>query len=150
MVGWTTGLIFTGSCRVTHALHAKTLPTSMSQQATLDQHAALMSLLLSWPCSLQGEELIHAEIGKPRDQSCADLQPTTINLQLASNSVGVCRVRRLQHQLNLTKDANLQKMGKKLCDNLEHFFQGVEVCPICTSAQILFYQLVVDAYYTLQ
>ena len=37
------------------------------------------------------------------------------------------RERRLKHQLDLTKDPNLQKMGKKLCDNLAHFFQGVEV-----------------------
>ena len=39
----------------------------------------------------------------------------------------VCRERRLKHQLDLTNDAKLQKMGKKLCDNLEHFFEGVEV-----------------------
>lgn len=39
----------------------------------------------------------------------------------------MCRERRLKHQLNLTKDAKLQKLGKKLCDNLDHFFEGVEV-----------------------
>ena len=43
------------------------------------------------------------------------------------NWVDFYRERRLGHQLKLTNDPNLQKMGKKLCDNLEHFFQGIEV-----------------------
>ncbi len=43
------------------------------------------------------------------------------------NWIDFYRERRLQHQLKLTKDPKLQQMGKKLCDNLEHFFQGVEV-----------------------
>ena len=43
------------------------------------------------------------------------------------NWVDFYRERRLQHQLKLTKDPKLQQMGKKLCDNLEHFFEGVNV-----------------------
>jgi len=43
------------------------------------------------------------------------------------NWIDFYRERRLQHQLKLTKDPKLQQMGKKLCDNLEHFFQGVDV-----------------------
>ena len=38
------------------------------------------------------------------------------------------RERRLKPQLARTKDARLQQMGKKLCDNLGTFFEGVEVC----------------------
>lgn len=45
------------------------------------------------------------------------------------NWVDFYRERRLQHQLKLTKDPKLQQMGKKLCDNLEHFFEGVDVKP---------------------
>ena len=43
------------------------------------------------------------------------------------NWIDFYRERRLQHQLKLTKDPKLQQMGKKLCDNLEQFFQGVDV-----------------------
>ena len=43
------------------------------------------------------------------------------------NWVDFYRERRLGHQLKLTKDPNLQKLGKKLCDNLEKFFEGIEV-----------------------
>lgn len=43
------------------------------------------------------------------------------------NWVDFYRERRLSHQLKLTKDPNLQKLGKKLCDNLEKFFEGIEV-----------------------
>ncbi|KAL3147712.1 hypothetical protein ABBQ32_002455 [Trebouxia sp. C0010 RCD-2024] len=45
------------------------------------------------------------------------------------NWVDFYRERRLNHQLKLSKEPNLQKLGKKLCDNLERFFQGIEVKP---------------------
>ena len=43
------------------------------------------------------------------------------------NWVDFYREQRLNHQLKLTKDSNLQKLGKKLSDNLEKFFEGIEV-----------------------
>lgn len=43
------------------------------------------------------------------------------------NWVDFYRDRRLNHQLKLAKDPNLQKLGKKLCDNLDRFFEGIEV-----------------------
>lgn len=43
------------------------------------------------------------------------------------NWVDFYREQRLNHQLKLTKDPNLQKLGKKLCNNLEKFFEGIEV-----------------------
>lgn len=43
------------------------------------------------------------------------------------NWVDFYRERRLNHQLKLTGDPNLQRLGKKLCSNLEKFFKGVEV-----------------------
>lgn len=49
------------------------------------------------------------------------------------NWIDFYRERRLQHQLNLTKDPKLQQMGEKLCANLELFFEGVEVSPQTTT-----------------
>ncbi|KAK9812179.1 hypothetical protein WJX73_002325 [Symbiochloris irregularis] len=39
------------------------------------------------------------------------------------------RERRLKPQLKRTNDARLQQMGKHLCDNLDKFFEGLEVKP---------------------
>eukprot|EP01025_Chloroclados_australasicus_P064795 TRINITY_DN8703_c0_g1_i1.p1 TRINITY_DN8703_c0_g1~~TRINITY_DN8703_c0_g1_i1.p1 ORF type:complete len:334 (-),score=49.49 TRINITY_DN8703_c0_g1_i1:166-1053(-) len=45
------------------------------------------------------------------------------------NWVDFFRERRLRHQLKLAGDTNLMRMGEKVMDNLEIFFEGVEVKP---------------------
>lgn len=60
------------------------------------------------------------------------------------NWVDFYRERRLNHQLKLTKDPSLQKLGKKLCDNLEHFFEGLEVRPMPAAMIISWLTLLVN------
>jgi len=75
-------------------------------------------------CSVQDETAKKGMFGFPIDNTIGGTsQPNG----WMDNWVDFYRERRLQHQLKLTKDPKLQHMGKKLCDNLEHFFQGVDV-----------------------
>lgn len=39
------------------------------------------------------------------------------------------RTQRLQHQLRLARDAELSKLGDKLCNKLDDYFEGIEVKP---------------------
>lgn len=47
----------------------------------------------------------------------------------SDNWVDFFRERRLRHQLKLTGDPQLMQLGGELCDNLEYFFDGVQVRP---------------------
>ena len=47
----------------------------------------------------------------------------------SDNWINFFRERRLRHQLKLTGDAQLMQLGVKLCDNLEYFFDGIQVRP---------------------
>lgn len=45
------------------------------------------------------------------------------------NWIEFYKEKRLMHQLKLANDSNLMRMGERLCDNLEAFFEGIEVVP---------------------
>ena len=75
-------------------------------------------------CELQDETAKKGMFGFPVDNTIGGTpQPNG----WMDDWVQFYRERRLQHQLKLTKDPKLQQLGKKLCDNLEHFFQDVQV-----------------------
>ena len=84
----------------------------------------LSSVFSSGFCNTQDETAKKGMFGFPVDNTIGGTsQPNG----WMNNWVDFYRERRLQHQLKLTKDPKLQQMGKKLCDNLEKYFEGVDV-----------------------
>ena len=85
------------------------------------------------PCShLQDENAKAGKFGFPVDNTIGG---TPQENGWMDSWVSFFRERRLKPQLKRTNDAKLQQMGQQLMDNLDHFFDGVEVRLIIAYAE---------------
>lgn len=104
--------------------HANNLPNLVKPVRTCAKQSHASVCFPVGFCPLQDETTKKGMFGFPIDNTIGGTsQPNG----WMDNWVDFYRERRLQHQLKLTRDPKLQQMGKKLCDNLEHFFQGIDV-----------------------
>ncbi len=108
-------------CSIIALAHAQQ-PANPVRTCAKQSHATVR--VSFWSRSVQDETAKKGMFGFPIDNTIGGTsQPNG----WMDNWIDFYRERRLQHQLKLTKDPKLQQMGKRLCDNLEHFFQGVDV-----------------------